>query len=163
MLQGQTIAVSGLSWKDHEYSTSALSPGAVGWDWFSLQLDNGASLMFFQIRRDDGSLQAESSGTLVLPDGSTQHVSLEMWQLEVTDTWTSPHSGASYPAGWRMHIAGLDLTLEGAPLLADQELNVSTVYWEGAVRFEGQWQGQAISAQGYIEMTGYAGTMEGRI
>ena len=162
-VQGERVAVSGLSWKDHEYSTSALSTGAIGWDWFSLQLDNGGALMFFQIRREDGTLQPESSGTFILPDGSTQEVTLEMWQMEVTDTWTSPHSGAEYPAGWRIRIPELDLSLEGAPLLADQELNVSTVYWEGAVQFEGTWQGEPVRATGYIELTGYAGTMEGRL
>lgn len=162
-VQGDTFAVSGLSWKDHEYSTSALSPGAIGWDWFSLQLDNGAALMFFQIRREDGSLQPESSGTFIHPDGRTQQVSLEMWNVDVTDTWTSPQNGAEYPAGWRIRIPELELELEGQPLMANQELNVSTVYWEGAVRFEGTWQGEGVSATGYIEMTGYAETMEGRI
>ncbi|MEZ4646013.1 MAG: lipocalin-like domain-containing protein [Chloroflexota bacterium] len=67
----ETIPVTGLSWKDHEYSTSALSPGAVGWDWFSLQLDNGAALMFFQIRRADGTLEPFSGGTFIAADGTT--------------------------------------------------------------------------------------------
>ncbi len=159
----ERFEVTGLSWKDHEYSTSALSQGAIGWDWFSLQLDNGAALMFFQIRRDDGSLQAESSGTFILPDGSTQHIPLAEWNLEVLDTWTSPHNGATYPSAWRITIPALDLQLEGEALLADQELNVTTTYWEGAVQFNGTWQGQSVSATGYIELTGYAETMEGRL
>lgn len=162
-VEGLTFEVSGLTWKDHEYSTSALTSGAIGWDWFSLQLDNGAALMFFQIRREDGTLQAQSSGTFVYPDGRTRHLSLAEWNLQVTDTWTSPHNGATYPAGWRIEIPALELTLEGEPLLADQELNVSTTYWEGAVQFDGAWRGEPLSAIGYIEMTGYAGTMEGRI
>lgn len=162
-VEGQSFDVSGLSWKDHEYSTSALTSGAIGWDWFSLQMENGAALMFFQIRREDGTLQAQSSGTFVYPDGRTRHLSLAEWSLQVTDTWTSPHSGATYPAGWRIEIAALDLSLEGEALMADQELNVSTTYWEGAVQFDGTWRGEPISATGYIEMTGYAGTMEGRI
>lgn len=162
-VEGRSFDVSGLSWKDHEYSTRALSSGAVGWDWFSLQMDNGAALMFFQIRRDDGTLQAESAGTFVFPDGRTRHLSLAEWNLQVTDTWTSPHSDATYPSAWRIEIPALELTLEGEALLADQELNVSTTYWEGAVSFDGAWQGEPLSATGYIEMTGYAGTMEGRI
>jgi predicted secreted hydrolase len=152
----EVYEVAGRTWKDHEYSTSALSPGAVGWDWFSLQFEGGAALMFFQIRREDGSLQPESSGTFIYPDGRTEAIGLDEWELEVTDTWTSPESGAEYPAGWRLRIPSLDLVLAGEPLLADQELNVSTVYWEGAVRFRGTWQGRPVSATGYIEMTGYA-------
>jgi predicted secreted hydrolase len=39
---GKTYAVDGLGWMDHEFSTSTLGPEQVGWDWFSLQLDDGA-------------------------------------------------------------------------------------------------------------------------
>lgn len=155
--------VTGLSWKDHEYSTSALSVGAIGWDWFSLQFDDGTALMFFQIRREDGSLEAASSGSFIHADGTVQRLAREDWQLEVLDEWTSPHSGAVYPAAWRMEIETLDLAIEGRPLMAGQELTVSTIYWEGAVSFSGTRQGQPVSAQGYVEMTGYAETMEGRL
>ncbi len=41
---GQTYQVQGASWMDHEFSTSALGPEQVGWDWFSLQLDDGTEL-----------------------------------------------------------------------------------------------------------------------
>ncbi len=159
----ESFAVTGHSWKDHEYSTSALEQGAVGWDWFSLQFDNGGALMFFQIRRDDGSLQAESSGTLVYPDGEMVHVPLSGWELEVTDSWTSPHTGAVYPSAWRLRLPQLGLELTGRSLLADQEMRVSTVYWEGAVAFSGHWDGQPVTANGYVEMTGYYETMEGRL
>jgi hypothetical protein len=96
-----------LSWKDHEYSTSALSAGSVGWDWFSLQLDDGSALMLFQIRREDGSLEPASSGTFILPDGSTQPLSLEDWELEVLDTWTSPYQRCGIPRGVASIAAGL--------------------------------------------------------
>ncbi len=159
----EIIPVTGLSWKDHEYSTSALSPGAIGWDWFSLQFDNGTSLMFFQIRRDDGTLERFSSGTFIDDNGKTTHLDRADWQLTVTDTWTSPDSGAEYPNGWQINIPELELELEGRALMPNQELNVSTVYWEGAVEFSGTLAGEPVTARGYIEMTGYAGSMEGRL
>jgi predicted secreted hydrolase len=162
-VQGIDYAVTGRAWKDHEYSTSALSPGAVGWDWFSIQLDDGGGLMFFQIRQDDGRLDPASSGTVIFPDGSTRKLAVGDWQLEVLDRWTSPHSGADYPAGWRITIPDLDLELTGRPLLADQELNVSTTYWEGATAFEGQRDGMPITGQGYVELTGYAEEFSGRL
>jgi predicted secreted hydrolase len=152
---GESFAVTGLSWKDHEYSTSALSPGSVGWDWFSLQLDDGSALMLFQIRREDGSLEPASSGTFIYADGTVQSLAKEDWQLEVLDSWTSPTSGAEYPAAWRLSVPSLGLSLQGEPLMANQELNVSTIYWEGAVAFDGQRGEQPVRAQGYIEMTGY--------
>ncbi len=162
-VKGESFAVTGLAWKDHEYSTSALSPGAVGWDWFSLQLDDGSALMLFQIRRADGTFEPASSGTFIYPDGTTLALQLGDWGLEVLDSWNSPHSGAQYPAGWRITIPAVGLELAGRPLMADQELNVSTVYWEGAVAFEGTRESRPVSARGYIELTGYAGSMEGRL
>lgn len=159
----ETIAVTGLSWKDHEYSTSALSPNAVGWDWFSLQLDNGGGLMLFQIRNADGSLEPLSSGSYIAPDGAITHLSLADFDIEVLDTWTSPASGGEYPAGWRIRIPKLDLELEGRPFMPNQELTVSTTYWEGAVQFSGTLAGQPVTASGYIELTGYAESMNGRI
>ncbi|MBK8051412.1 MAG: hypothetical protein IPK16_32540 [Anaerolineales bacterium] len=44
---GMPIAVTGVSWMDHEYGTSALGQDALGWDWFSMQLENGAAAMLY--------------------------------------------------------------------------------------------------------------------
>ncbi len=157
----QTLAVSGLSWKDHEFSTSALSPGQVGWDWFSIQLDDGSELMLFHLRRADGSIDPFSSGTLIAPDGSTQALTLADFEITVQDTWRSPHSGAEYPAAWQITIPSAQLELQIEPHLADQELILSFVYWEGAVKVTGEHQGQTVTGNGYIEMTGYFASMEG--
>ena len=161
----EVIPVTGQSWKDHEYSTTALDNGAIGWDWFSLQFDNADqnALMLFQIRREDGSFQPESGGSWILPDGSVEKIALEDMQIEVLDTWTSPHTGADYPSEWRIQIPKIGLDITGRALMADQELNLSTTYWEGAVAFEGTLNGEPVSATGYVEMTGYAGSMAGRI
>lgn len=159
----EAYAVTGLSWKDHEYSTSALSAGSVGWDWFSLQLDNGTSLMFFQIRREDGTLEPFSSGSFISASGEVTSLDLADWELTVTDTWESPQSGAVYPSGWKIRVPSLELTLRGRPLMPNQELNVSTVYWEGAIAFTGTMAGEPVSARGYVELTGYAASMDGRI
>jgi predicted secreted hydrolase len=156
-VEDERFDVRGVSWMDHEYSTSALSPGSVGWDWFSLQLDNGAALMLFQIRQEDGTIGPYSSGSFIDSDGTVQNLVYEEWQLEVLDTWKSPVSGAEYPAGWRLKIPTLELELEGRPLMADQELEVSTIYWEGATEFTGSLAGKPVTARGYVEMTGYAG------
>jgi len=160
---GEAFDVTGRAWKDHEWSTSALSEGAVGWDWLSLQLDDGSALMLFEIRRADGTREAFSAGSYIAPDGTLTPLALGDWTLAVTDTWTSPTSGAEYPAGWRITIPSLGLELTGAPQMDNQELNLSTVYWEGAVAFSGTRDGAPVSAQGYSELTGYAGSMEGRL
>jgi predicted secreted hydrolase len=159
---GETYEVDGLSWMDHEYSTSALSAGQVGWDWFSLQLDDGTELMVFQIRRDDGLIDPYSSGTLVAADGERRHLEQGDFDIVVERAWRSPHTGADYPAEWTITIPAAGLTLGLEPYLADQELNVSYAYWEGAVRVAGERDGRPVSGDGYIELTGYAGSMQGQ-
>lgn len=159
--EGERIAVQGDSWFDHEWSTSALGANAVGWDWFSLQLGDGRELMYFQIRREDGSVEPVSSGTLVEPDGSTKAFDASAIDIEVLDYWRSPESNALYPSSWRVSLpsAGIDVTVE--PWLPDQEMNVSFTYWEGAVRLQGESGGESVEGVGYIELTGYAESMQG--
>ena len=152
----ELFQVSGLSWKDHEFSTNALEPGQVGWDWFSIQLDDGYEIMLYQIRREDGTIDPFSSGTLIAPDGTTQPLSLDDFAVETQGTWHSPHSGADYPMGWNIRFPKADLELVLAPYLEDQELNLSTIYWEGAVSITGQHNGVPVNGVGYVEMTGYA-------
>ena len=67
----KTFAVHGTSWMDHEFSTSFLEPGQLGWDWFAIQLDNGVDLMLYRMRREDGTTDPFSSGSLVDKDGQT--------------------------------------------------------------------------------------------
>jgi predicted secreted hydrolase len=153
--------VSGLSWMDHEFSTSALAKDQVGWDWFALQLSNGSELMVFQIRKADGSIDPFSSGTLIGADGSSRHLSRDDFQIKVEATWKSPHTQATYPSRRRVIVPSADLSLEIEPYLADQELNVSYSYWEGAVHFNGTAAGQEVKGSGYIEMTGYTKSMGG--
>ncbi len=155
------LAVAGEAWFDHEWSTSALGPGAVGWDWFSLQLDDGRELMLFQIRREDGSTEPASGGTLVERNGRARRVVREDVSIDVLGHWTSPESGGRYPSRWRVRVpsAGLDLLTE--PWLESQEMRTSFVYWEGAVRVGCGLSGQPVVGRGYIELTGYARSMRG--
>jgi predicted secreted hydrolase len=155
--------VDGLSWMDHEFSTSALGEELVGWDWFSIQLDNGSELMVFQLRREDGTADPFSSGTTVDPDGNTARLGHQDFTVTVNDTWRSSHSGATYPAQWTITVPSKDLILEVTPYLADQELDTSFIYWEGAVRIVGQHAGNRVSGNGYVELTGYAHSMQGQL
>ncbi|MFQ3662010.1 MAG: lipocalin-like domain-containing protein [Chloroflexaceae bacterium] len=155
-----TYAVNGLSWMDHEWGTSALEAGAIGWDWFSLQLDDGYDLMYAQVRTPTAI--SYSFGSLVDPAGRTMPLDPAEVQLEVLATWRSPASRAVYPARWRLSIPGLGVRLELEPRLANQELPVAVVYWEGAVRISGTRQGQPVGGSGYVELTGYASEQGGR-
>ncbi len=105
----------------------------MGWDWFALQLDDGRELMLYQLRTEDGHADPASAGSLIGKDGAVLRLAREDVDLKVLDTWRSPRSGAHYPARWRLRIPSQGLDLDIRPLLADQELDVSFRYWEGAV------------------------------
>ncbi|HKZ55668.1 MAG TPA: lipocalin-like domain-containing protein [Anaerolineales bacterium] len=160
-VEGKTIAVQGEGWFDHEWSTSALAPGAVGWDWFGLQLSDGRELMLARIRHADGSIDPVSGGTLVEADGSSRLLAPGDVEFQVLSYWKSPETAAVYPSAWRVVIpsAGLDLQLR--PWLESQEMNLSIVYWEGAVKVEGLSGEVEVQGHGYVELTGYARSMEG--
>lgn len=163
---GQTLPVTGLSWMDHEFFTSAMAPGLVGWDWFSLQLSDGKEVMLYLLRHKDGAVDPASSGTLIDPAGGARHLKLSDFQIKATGAWTSPHTQAKYPAGWEISIpqAGYRLTL--TPTLADQEIRApvpaKVTYWEGEVKIVGEKNGAPVTGVGYAELTGYSGGMGGR-
>jgi predicted secreted hydrolase len=152
-----TIAVTGTSWMDKEFGSNQLAEGQVGWDWFSLQLDDGRELMLYDLRRRDGARDF-ARGTLIDASGGATYLAAHDWSATVTARWRSPTTGADYPARWRVTVPRAGLTLEIEPLLAAQE-NVSRLvpglaYWEGAVVVRDA-SGNVLG-RGYVELTGYA-------
>lgn len=154
MLGDRRFYVEGLSWFDREWSTSALDSSQAGWDWFSLQLDNGYDLMYFMLRNNDGTFNF-GKGTLVTPDGKGIYLSPDDVRLEVQRNWTT-NDGVSYPSAWSLNSEkhGLDLKIETR--VPEQELRLIVRYYEGSVKVSGMHFGQKISGLGYVEMTGYA-------
>ena len=159
VVDGDTVAVSGLAWLDREWSTSALSDAQVGWDWFALQLADGWDLMAYRLRRADGTDDEWSDAVIVDPTGEATRLRFgDEITLESTGAWTSPVDRAVYPSGWRIAIPtrGWDLTIE--PRLPDQELDLSFRYWEGSVTVSGSGEGGTpVAGRGYVELTGYGG------
>jgi predicted secreted hydrolase len=153
---GARHTVRGLSWMDREWSTSALGPDQAGWDWFALQLSDGRDLMFYRLRLKDGTADPYSGGLLVAADGSARRLARDDVQLDVLGQWRSPHSGATYPSGWRLRVPATGLDLRIIPYLPNQELPLAVVYWEGAVRIDGEAAGAPVTGAGYVELTGYA-------
>jgi predicted secreted hydrolase len=159
-LQNKELPVQGISWMDHEFGSSQLREYQVGWDWFSIQLDNRVELMFYQIRHKDGKIDPYSSGTIIFPDGTYQHLPKKEFQIEVLDRWKSSKTGAVYPSKWRVKIPGRKIELTFSPTVKDQELitkeSTRVTYWEGSVNVEGKYQNNPATGMGYVEMTGYA-------
>jgi predicted secreted hydrolase len=154
-LGNESFQVTGAAWMDREWSTSSLGKDQIGWDWFALQVSGGREIMLYQLRRQNGTADPASSGTVIGPPGETRRLGLADFSLTVLERWKSPRSGAVYPSRWRLRIPAEGLDLDIAPLLADQELDVSFRYWEGAVAITGTRQGEPVDGRGYVEMTGY--------
>ena len=155
VVDGERHAVSGLGWIDREWSTSALGPDQVGWDWFSLQLDDETEVMWYRLRLRDGSSDPWSRGCVVAADGGSQRLLPANVTVTPIGEWTAPDGGATYPERWRLRCAEPPFDLEVTPLLADQELHTLVRYWEGAVGVQGTRGGQPVQGRGYLEMTGY--------
>ena len=147
--------VSGYSWLDREWSSSALAADQQGWDWFALQLADGSDLMFYNLRKTDGAQDSRSAGTWVFPDGRSRHLARDEVSIRVVDQWDSPEGG-TYPSRWEISLPAEQLKLSVVPVLADQELFTTVRYWEGAVDVEGSRRGDTVSGRGYVELTGYA-------
>ena len=111
----ETFRVSGLSWMDREWGSSALAADQVGWDWFALQLSDGRDLMFYRLRRRDGSTDPWSAGSVVDQDETVHRLSRADVRIEVLDRWRSP-SGVRYPARWRLSVPEEGLDLEITPI-----------------------------------------------
>jgi predicted secreted hydrolase len=152
---GSRLAVSGESWFDREWSTSALEEGQVGWDWFALRLDDGSELMLYRMRRADGSADPFSSGTFTRLGADPRRLDSEDFRITELARWTSPQSGASYPNRWTLEVPSLGLTCTLTPLVASCELLAAVRYWEGAVRVEGSRSGSTVGGRGFVELTGY--------
>jgi len=153
---GERIPVRGLAWCDRQWGNFLVLGG--GWDWFSLQLEDGSDLMLNLIRDNAGTTQL-AYGTYVDSSGEFRHLRGDQFEVTPTGQWTSPRTGATYPMGWRAQVREpvLDLTIR--PVLESQEVDArrstSMVYWEGANDVVGTRDGRPIRGQGYVELTGY--------
>ena len=161
VLDGKAMPVTGLSWMDHEFGSNQLAENQTGWDWFSLQLSDGTEVMLYVLRRADGTVEPNSSGSFVAKDGATRHLMLKDFTVTPSGkTWKSPATGGAYPQGWTVRIPSESLELTITPVQPNQELatdqSTGVAYWEGASTVSGIRAGKPLTGQAYVEMTGYA-------
>jgi predicted secreted hydrolase len=149
--------IRGTAWMDHQWG-DFLVLGGGGWDWFSAHLVDGRDLTISVVRDETGKVVL-SYGTLALPNGDSTHLDPASFKITPTEWWTSPHTGITYPSGWRIALPGHGIDAEWTPLVRDQELRTTNstgvTYWEGTVRLRDSATG-AFAGRGYVELTGYA-------
>jgi predicted secreted hydrolase len=159
LIGDRRIPVTGLSWLDREFSTSALGQNQEGWDWFCLQFDSGEELMLYRMRNPGDRTDPSSSGTWISESGSTSPLKNADFTIEALGRWKAP-GGKVYPSGWKISVPSLQLEGEVKPLVLDQELRLRRIgnlrYWEGACTFRGTRNGKPLTGRGYTELTGYA-------
>jgi predicted secreted hydrolase len=155
---GHALKVTGTAWFDHQWG-DFISVGGAGWDWFALNLADGTDITLSMVRAADGS-DPLVYGTLVPASGAARHLSAADFTVAVTAHWTSPITGATYPAGWTISLPSDGLVVQLAPTVAQQELDTrattGVVYWEGSQVVTATRNGVAIGGRAYVELTGYA-------
>ena len=168
VLEGRSRSIQGEAWMDHEFSSSQLGRDQVGWDWASLQLRDGRELMAYRMRRLDGTTDPFSTLAWMGQEGGVTQVGADRFVWETQGEWRSPATGAVYPASV---VLTAEDPLDGRrrryriePLVPAQELTGALggiPYWEGACRVLDE-TGQEVG-QAFLEMTGYAAPLQGRL
>ena len=153
-LDGEFRKVKGTAWMDHQWGE--FSDQQVGWDWMSLQLDDGSELMAVQVRNGVGQ---RPFATYVSQDGTVRHLEESDIKLKPTGAWASPATGTVYPMGWKFDIDPLGLRLSLTPVQEKAEFPASRfgppAYWEGAVSVQGTLGSTPITGRGFVELVGY--------
>lgn len=166
-VDGKPLTVKGQAWMDHEFGSNQLTESQVGWDWFSIQLDDNSELMLYLMRKKDGTIDKHSSGTLVFKDGKTKHLSKDEFKVSSKRIWTSSKTKGKYPLEWTVNVPEDKISLNVIPLMDDQELvtgdTTGVSYWEGACKVSGTNGGKPVKGKAYVEMTGYAEVFKKRI
>ena len=144
---GETHTVRGSAWLDREWSTSALAPDQVGWDWFALHLDDGRELMLYRMRRADGQPSRYNSGALIDAAGRALTLGPDDFSLSPERHW------GEWPVAWRLALRGEAGTWQVRAAFDDQLMDTSIRYWEGVTRVYDA--GDRRIGAGYMELTGY--------
>jgi predicted secreted hydrolase len=150
-LGGGRHAVTGLSWLDREWSTSVLGAQQVGWDWLALQLADGRDLMYYRLRREDGSVDPMSRGSLVDGAGARTELGPDL-DLRPFRHWTAA-DGRRYPVEWTLRLPREADELRVVAAFDAQQMPLAVRYWEGMVDVRDA--SGALRGRGYLEMTGY--------
>src|SRR5207245_4455455 len=133
-IDGASVPITGIAWFDHQWG-DFIAVGGGGWDWFAVNLDDGTDLTLSVVRGTDGK-PVLVYGTLRRADQTVVRLAADAFRVTASGHWTSPHTGATYPAGWRIEVPGEELAIDLSPTVADQELDTRSTsgvaYWEGS-------------------------------
>ncbi|MCU7555650.1 carotenoid 1,2-hydratase [Alteromonas sp. ASW11-19] len=139
-------SVSGNGWFDHEWTSALADQDALGWDWFSLHLDNGDKIMAFRMHVNDATPYV--TGTYVTREGQSHH--LDSNDIDLQPTATLSVAGRTMPLNWHMVIPSEQVDIQLIPFKTDQYNRAQFPYYEGRMQVSGTHAGS-----GFMELTGY--------
>lgn len=166
---GPARSLRAKSWMDIEFGSNVLSKTQTGWDWLHVTLENNQRYMVFRVR-DQGDGRDFYSASAIDAAGRIRPVAADRIQMRPGRVWASPATGAQYPVAWEIVVE--DTTLTITPWIDEQEAHPEeragsrVSYWEGAVDVIATTKGKTperVTGIGYLELTGYAGSMGGTL
>ncbi len=159
-IEGNSVKVAGKGWFDHEWTSHLANSEAMGWDWFSLHLDDGSKLMAFRMHAMNENMKNSTSkhseifttASYIAKNGTKE--TIEQANVSITptayETINEGESPRSVPTAWRIQIPEKDIDLSIRPFKESQWNNSLFPYYEGRVEIKGSHSGS-----GFMELTGY--------
>ncbi len=159
-IEGNSVKVAGKGWFDHEWTSHLANSEAMGWDWFSLHLDDGSKLMAFRMHAMNENMKNSKSkhseifttASYIAENGAKEIIDQANVSITPTayETINEGESARSVPTAWRIQIPEKDIDLSIRPFKESQWNNSLFPYYEGRVDIKGSHSGS-----GFMELTGY--------
>ena len=159
-IEGNSVKVAGKGWFDHEWTSHLANSEAMGWDWFSLHLDDGSKLMAFRMHTMNENMKNSTSkhseifttASYIAENGTKETIDQANVSITPTayETINEGESARSVPTAWRIQIPEKDIDLSIRPFKENQWNNSLFPYYEGRVEIKGSHSGS-----GFMELTGY--------
>jgi len=159
---GQTSPVTGQSWFDHQWGNFIAY--RIGWDWFSLQLDDGTEYNLFSFRNKKDQTLKQFVNVYDL--NNKRHHSQTM-QLKRLKWWKSPETGDNYVTKWELKIPQrketflIEAAVPGQEVFPYRSYDIAPTYWEGSSKVTKILpDGKTVSGLAYVEHFPYKNMVE---
>ena len=158
------LNVIGLGWYDHEWTSHLANSNAMGWDWFSLHLDDGSKLMAFRMHATGAGTDTGTKGTknrgseiyttasYIPASGDKEILALNEISIVPLDNEqiTTLNTERDVPTTWQITIPSKNVDITVSPFKSGQWNSSVFAYYEGRVNVTGTHRGA-----GFMELTGY--------
>ncbi len=150
---GVPITVTGIAWQDRQWFNNAPG-GGIGWNWFSIQLQNNVQYTLYYIQDSAGTI-IQPIGTEVV-NGVAKPIPADKMSLTALSHWTSPTTGRIYPSKWELNVPNGQFIV--TPVIPNQELVAPghDTYYEADSTVRGIRNGLPVVGVAYSEVKPYA-------